>query len=178
MTTRSMYNGYPLAGHCISDSLTEGSRCMRRLQGNLSYLAALADRKGAQLPPCPAHLMAPSLNQSIKMRSQPSTQSDSSEKQLDPNADREERENFLKEMYQKLQALFPGIDPRREPAFQTRGGQGQPPNQSGPRPAGAQASNQGSPAPAAAQALRAAQAAAQAAAQPGNLAGHAALGSS
>lgn len=145
---------------------------MRRLQGNLTYLAALADRKGGQLPPCPAHLMAPALSQNIKMRSQPPAQPDSNEKQLEPNADREERNKFIREMYKRLQGLFPGIDPNREPAFQMRGGQGQhqqqqqhqqhqQPNQNGPRSAGAQASNQGSPTAAAPQALRGPQGAGQ-----------------
>lgn len=146
--------------HAYLKRLTKYSRCMRRLQGNLTYLAALADRKGAQLPPCPAYLSPPPLNLNLKMRSQPPVQPDSSEKQLDPNTDREERDKFIKEMYKKLQALFPGIDPKKEPAHQmtnARAAQAQQANQNGPRPTPAQAPNQGSPTPATSQAPRPAQ---------------------
>lgn len=142
---------------------------MRRLQGNLTYLAALADRKGGQLPVCPAHLMAPNLNHSIKLRTQPPAQPDSADRPLEPNADREERDKFMKDMYKRLQALFPGIDPTKEPAFQMRGGQGQqqqqqqqPNNQNGPRSAGPQVPNQGSPTGPAPGALRNAQGVGQA----------------
>ena len=143
---------------------------MRRLQGNLTYLAALADRKGGQVPPCPAYLMPPSLNMNIKMRAQPPAPTESPGKQVDPGSDREERERFLRDMYRKLQALFPGIDPRREPAFSMQnakagsgGGQtpqgGGPPNQNHQqRPAGGQVLNQarhGSPNAAAHQIQRA-----------------------
>jgi hypothetical protein len=119
---------------------------MRRLQGNLTYMAALADRKGGQVPECPAHLMPPPLNLSIKMKASPAMQGESPEKQVDPNVDREERDKLLKDLYKQLQALFPGIDPRKEPAYQV------PPNARGPgqqqinqRPMGG--NPQGSPPP-------------------------------
>lgn len=35
----------------------------------------------------------------------------------DPVADRQDRNKYLQELYAKLQALFPGIDPKKEPAF-------------------------------------------------------------
>jgi hypothetical protein len=142
--------------------LTSRCRCMRRLQGNLTYLAALADRKVGQVPLCPAHLMPPQLNLSVRMRSPRAQGTESSAKSTEPDpereekdrlltADREERDKLLKELYKKLQALFPGIDPRREPAFaipnpnpnaaaqQAHNGQ----RQSGP--VGGPLSNQGSP---------------------------------
>jgi len=123
---------------------------MRRLQGNLTYLAALADRKVGQVPTCPAHLMPPPLNLSIKMRApapDDASGTDPNKEEMDRalEADREERDQLLKELYKKLQAQFPGIDPRREPAFVVPGAQ-QP--QNGQRPVGVSStSNQGSPAP-------------------------------
>lgn len=130
---------------------------MRRLQGNLTYLAALADRKVGQVPPCPAHLMPPPLNLSIKMRSPTAPGPDSNENPSEPDsekdrlltADREERDKLLKELYRKLQAQFPGIDPRREPAYAmpNQGQQQQHNNQrSGGPGGGGPASTQGSPA--------------------------------
>lgn len=35
----------------------------------------------------------------------------------DPVTDRQDRNKYLQELYAKLQALFPGIDPKKEPAF-------------------------------------------------------------
>ncbi|KAH8912175.1 hypothetical protein BR93DRAFT_63745 [Coniochaeta sp. PMI_546] len=136
------------------------AHCMRRLQGNLTYLAALADRKVGQVPPCPAHLMPPPLNLSIKMRSPTAPGADPNENPSAPDpereekdrlltADREERDKLLKELYKKLQAQFPGIDPRREPAFAMPNPGAQQPH-NGQRQAGPGAgpsSNQGSPAP-------------------------------
>lgn len=142
--------------------LTMCIRCMRRLQGNLTYLAALADRKVGQVPLCPAHLMPPPLNLSIKMRSPTASGAAPSEKTSEPDpereekerlltADREERDKLMKELYKKLQAQFPGIDPRREPAFAIPNPNAQQPNNGqrlgGPQ-SGGPSSNQGSPAPA------------------------------
>ncbi|KAL1871026.1 hypothetical protein VTK73DRAFT_2335 [Phialemonium thermophilum] len=127
---------------------------MRRLQGNLTYLAGLADRKGGQVPQSPQFLTAPPLNFKIKMRSQPPMAGDSNEKQLDANEDRLERDQFLKELYRKLQGLFPGVDPRKEAALQTgsaRGGQANASNQqriqNGQRQVGDMGSNQVNQAP-------------------------------
>jgi len=44
----------------------------------------------------------------------------------DPIADREDRNKYLKELYAKLQALFPGIDPKKEPAFPINARAGNP----------------------------------------------------
>ncbi|KAB5554645.1 hypothetical protein GE09DRAFT_1121875 [Coniochaeta sp. 2T2.1] len=128
------------------------AQCMRRLQGNLTYLAALADRKVGQVPTCPAHLMPPPLNLGIKMRlptpedaTEPDPEREEKEKAL--AADREERDKLMKELYKKLQAQFPGIDPRREPAFAVPGAQQQPSGQRPGAPGGGSSSNQGSPAP-------------------------------
>lgn len=89
---------------------------MRRLQANLAYLAALADRKTVQVPPAPAYLMPPPLNLSLKLRA-PKSASDG-EVRKDPIADREERDKTLKDMYARLQAMFPGVDPKKEPTNQ------------------------------------------------------------
>ncbi|KAJ9138816.1 cyc8-general repressor of transcription [Pleurostoma richardsiae] len=97
-------------------------QCLRRLQANLSYLALLADKKNpVQVPPCPAYLSPPPLNLSIKLKGQIPGLDPNSEK-TDPSADREGRDRYIKDLYKKLQALFPGIDPRKEPAYP-------PPNQ-------------------------------------------------
>ncbi|KAK3390218.1 hypothetical protein B0H63DRAFT_108655 [Podospora didyma] len=130
------------------------AQCMRRLQTNLAYLAALADRKpSVQVPACPAYLMPPPLNLNLKLRIPPSTSDDPNEKPLDPSSDREERDKVMKDLYKKLQALFPGIDPRKEPppaSQMARTAPNQHPNQQGAIRAqngtGSQGSSHGSPA--------------------------------
>jgi hypothetical protein len=74
---------------------------------------------------------------------------------LEPAPDREESDKTIKELYKKLQALFPGIDPKKEPAYQAPNPraqgqvqQGQQGSQ-GHKMAGIQ--NQGSPPPGQAQ---------------------------
>ena len=118
-------------------------RCMRRLQSNLSYLAALTNRKDHTAPaPCPAYLKAPPLNTSIQVRQQgPEGAADS---KIDPS-DREATAKYLQELYRKLQALFPGIDPNKEPAIPVPGMRpgGQPIN--APNRPGAHTSAQASP---------------------------------
>lgn len=103
-------------------------RCMRRIQVNLTYLAALADRKSVHPPAPPAVLMPPPLNLGLKLRV---SSDESPEKMPDPNADREERDRLMKHLYSKLQALFPGVDPKKEG----------PPAGSNPRPSNAQQMN-------------------------------------
>lgn len=115
------------------------AHCMRRLQGNLSYLAALADRKGnVHVPAHPAYIAPPPWNLSIKLR-KPATAPPQSDAKLDPTADREERVKYISELYSKLQALFPGVDPKTEPPQPPRP-QGQPggPQAHGQRPPGQQ----------------------------------------
>ncbi|KXH64007.1 hypothetical protein CSAL01_13290 [Colletotrichum salicis] len=112
------------------------SHCMRRLQANLAYLAALADRKGnVQVPPSPAYLSSPPLNMALKIRNS-TPPGDIPENNPDPMTDREERSKYLTELYRKLQALFPNADPKKEPPFQAAGRpQGQPGQQGqGQRP--------------------------------------------
>ncbi|KAK0701809.1 hypothetical protein B0T26DRAFT_659725 [Lasiosphaeria miniovina] len=114
-------------------STQDYAQCMRRLQANLTYLAALADRKpSVQVPPCPAYLMPPPLNLNIRLRVPQSTPDDSTEPSINPSVDRPDRDKLMKDLYRKLQALFPGIDPRKEPAAQmpnTRAPPGQHPSQ-------------------------------------------------
>ncbi|KAI1277546.1 hypothetical protein F5Y07DRAFT_89555 [Xylaria sp. FL0933] len=91
--------------------------CMRRLQTNLGYLAGLADkeRKPTQpSPPYPVYLKPPPLNISIKLRQVQSQ--DGGEVKTDI-IDREETTKYIGELYKKLQALFPDIDPNKEPSF-------------------------------------------------------------
>lgn len=109
---------------------------MRRLQANLSYMAALADRKPeVKVPPCPAYLSAPPLNLTLKPRG-PVMTAEGSEAKPDAVADREERDKSIKDLYRRLQGVFPGFDPKKEPAFRTGapGGQktGGPGNQASP----------------------------------------------
>ena len=101
---------------------------MRRLQTNLSYMAALADRKPeVKVPPCPAYLSAPPLNLALKLRAPAVGGPEGSENNIDPVADREERNNSIKDLYSRLQAAFPGFDPKKEPAFRGNAQGGQKP---------------------------------------------------
>ncbi|KAI1465886.1 uncharacterized protein F4812DRAFT_461573 [Daldinia caldariorum] len=94
-------------------------QCMRRLQTNLTYLAALADKKGnVTAGPCPSYLRAPPLNTSIKLRMMVGP--DGSENQEAP--DRGETAKYIQELYKKLQALYPGMDPNKEPTLGLPGG--------------------------------------------------------
>jgi hypothetical protein len=89
---------------------------MRRLQTNLSYMAALADRKpDTKLPPRPAYLTAPKLTLSIRLRAQPIVP-EGSDFKMDPVTDREERDLAMKELYARLAACYPGVDPNKEPS--------------------------------------------------------------
>ncbi|KAK7748619.1 hypothetical protein SLS53_000640 [Cytospora paraplurivora] len=89
---------------------------------NLAYLASLADRK-APTQPAPAYLSPPPLNLKLKLR--PIAPTPDAEK-VDGSADREERENIIKEQYQKLQALFPGVDPNKVPIIRPQQNPGAP----------------------------------------------------
>ena len=108
---------------------------MRRLQSNLGYLASLADRKvPGQIAKGPQLLTAPPLNLKIKLDgTMPEPPSDSADGKPDFKIDREERDKSLKDLYKRLQALYPGVDPNAN---------------AGGRPVGAQGgSNQASPSP-------------------------------
>src|SRR3569833_1624001 len=87
---------------------------MRRLHTNHAYLASLADRKGSvPVAKGPQYLLPPTLNLKIKMRGpiMPPLL-DSSDTKPDLDADREDRDKSLKELYRRLQALYPGVDPK------------------------------------------------------------------
>ena len=75
---------------------------MRRIQVNLAYLAAMADRKNVNTPAPPTVLTPPPLNLGLKLRV---SSDEAPEKMPDPNADREERDRLMKHLYAKLQAL-------------------------------------------------------------------------
>jgi len=80
---------------------------MRRLQANLAYLAAIADRShkpSSQIPSHPAYMNAPSIAPRANI---PSTAA------LSPATDEENKEH-IKGLYSQLQALFPGVDPNFE----------------------------------------------------------------
>jgi hypothetical protein len=135
--------------------LTSISRCMRRLQANLAYLAAIADRShkpSSQIPPHPAIISAPPLSPLSKSSSKQTSKaspnqnttthsavksespSDGSKPLHDtgatngasnsndtaPGSDGEEdRAVTLRALYAQLQALFPGVDPKKEPPIQS-----------------------------------------------------------
>ncbi|KAI6093519.1 hypothetical protein F4821DRAFT_252523 [Hypoxylon rubiginosum] len=84
--------------------------CMRRLQTNLAYLAALADKKGNVTAAPYPYLKAPPLNTTVKLKMQGP---DGSESQDAP--DREDTVKYIQELYKKLQNLYPGVDPNKEP---------------------------------------------------------------
>ncbi|KAJ3576312.1 hypothetical protein NPX13_g3739 [Xylaria arbuscula] len=89
--------------------------CMRRLQTNLAYLAGLADKErkpGQPTQAYPAYLKPPPLNTSIKLR-QVQTQ-EGGEVKTDI-IDRDETIKYMGELYKRLQALFPELDPNKEP---------------------------------------------------------------
>ncbi|KAK8128296.1 hypothetical protein PG984_009404 [Apiospora sp. TS-2023a] len=114
-------------------------QCMRRLQTNLSYLAALADKKGAlQAPPCPMYLKPPPLHTKVKLR--PMQNPDGGEAKPEAS-DREETAKYMTDLYIKLQGLYPDIDPSKEPAYQV------PANRSNNTKPGAQTPSQASPVP-------------------------------
>ncbi|KAL7628942.1 hypothetical protein AAE478_000459 [Parahypoxylon ruwenzoriense] len=113
-----------------------------QLQTNLTYLAALADKKGnVTVAPCPTYLRAPPLNTSIKLKMISPDGSDSQDA-----SDRNETAKYIQELYRKLQGLYPGIDPNKEPTYPL------PPARQGTQPAnaakpGTQTSSQPSPVP-------------------------------
>lgn len=87
------------------------------------------------MPPCPAYLSAPPLNLALKLRAAP-IGAEGQDTTIDPVTDRTDRDKSIKDLYRRLQAVFPGFDPKKEPAFrqpgvgQKAGGQG--PNQASP----------------------------------------------
>ncbi|KXJ95248.1 hypothetical protein Micbo1qcDRAFT_157095 [Microdochium bolleyi] len=130
-------------------------QCMRRLQANLAYLAALADKKSQGTPSSsPAFLKAPPLNTRAKLKPMPPPESTDGtiNNQVSNNntaSDREETSRYLQDLYKKLQALFPGVDPNKEPVMP---GPGNRPGAGGaggggPKQPGIQTPSQVSPVP-------------------------------
>lgn len=68
------------------------------------------------MPPCPAYLSAPPLNLALRPRALPLS-TDPTKPPPDPATDREQRDRSIKELYVRLQAVFPGFDPKKEPAY-------------------------------------------------------------
>lgn len=96
---------------------------MRRLQANLAYLAAIADRShkpSSQIPPHPAIMSAPPLTPRSSQPTSPKTDTskkeDPEEFKLDVLGD--DHSEALREQYKKLQALFPNVDPKKDPPIQ------------------------------------------------------------
>lgn len=110
--------------------LANNPRCMRRLQSNLAYLAAIADRShkpSSQIPPHPAIMTAPPLspktpttNTTTATTSSPKSETKKEEGTEDtkPIEDvPEDQSGSLKDLYGRLLALFPGVDPKKETPF-------------------------------------------------------------
>jgi len=116
-------------------------RCMRRLQSNLAYLAAIADRShkpSNQIPAHPTIMTAPVLNlkpnpsPDVGNAPKPESPSNSETKKVDgeeqkqnkeeskglTGQSKEERMETLKDQYRRLQALFPGVDPKKDHTIQ------------------------------------------------------------
>ena len=93
---------------------------MRRLQCNLAYLAATADRShkpSSQIPAHPAIMSAPPPPPKPSTSSPVSPPTPKNEpKQTEAEA--EERAGVIGDLYRRLQALFPGVDPKTEPVSQ------------------------------------------------------------
>ncbi|KFY99865.1 hypothetical protein V498_00468 [Pseudogymnoascus sp. VKM F-4517 (FW-2822)] len=91
--------------------------CMRRIQYNLAYLAAIADRShkpSSQIPPHPAVISAPSLTPLPKpSASSPTSPNGAVKLGTDGAADieGEDRAETLKKQYKRLQELFPATRP-------------------------------------------------------------------
>lgn len=95
---------------------------MKRLQSNLAYLAAIADRShkpSSQIPPHPAIMSAPPLSpRPLKAESKanspqtnsPEPKKEDAEEIYKPEGLDDDHGESLKEQYGKLQALFPGVD--------------------------------------------------------------------
>ncbi|KAI0996273.1 hypothetical protein K3495_g11907 [Podosphaera aphanis] len=88
--------------------------CMRRLQSNLAYLAARTDRNKPlnQLPTHPQFMSPPTPSSNLtQLNSIVNTSPNSSRNKDEGEVDRIE---VIREYYRKLQALYPGVDPRKE----------------------------------------------------------------
>jgi hypothetical protein len=84
---------------------------MSRLKANLTYMAALADRKpDVKVAESPAYLTPPALNLTLRLR----TPAETPDVKFDP-AERESRAQSIKDLYSQLQAAFPGVNPKKEP---------------------------------------------------------------
>jgi hypothetical protein len=99
---------------------------MRRLQSNLAYLAAIADRShkpSSQIPAHPAIMSAPPIPSKSQSTSATTSSPQAETKKEESNEvkipDNEDHAEILREQYKKLQALFPGVDPKKEPPLQS-----------------------------------------------------------
>ncbi|KAL5612575.1 hypothetical protein BROUX41_004330 [Berkeleyomyces rouxiae] len=104
----------------------DNNQCLRRLSSNLQYLAGLADPKLKGLPR-PSLLTPPPLNLNLRLRISPFGIDGENAPSIDAVGERMERDKLIRELYSKLQACFPGMDPSKEIAFNnTRAPGGQP----------------------------------------------------
>lgn len=96
---------------------------MRRLQSNLAYLAAIADRShkpSSQIPPHPAIMTAPSITSKPPLKfpfpdESETKEEDSGEKKKEKEEEPDEdRVEVLKDQYKRLQDLFPGVDFKKD----------------------------------------------------------------
>ncbi|KAF3026897.1 hypothetical protein E8E14_015106 [Neopestalotiopsis sp. 37M] len=98
--------------------LQDFSHCMRRLQGNLAYLAHMADNKKAasgQAAAHPSYMKPPPLSTKVRIRPMPPPEG-SEGKTVEPSK-REDTIKYFNDLYTKLQQLYPGVDYNKEPAL-------------------------------------------------------------
>ncbi|KAI9645616.1 hypothetical protein NHQ30_006358 [Ciborinia camelliae] len=101
---------------------SEYIQCMRRLQSNLAYLAAIADRAhkpAAQVPSHPAVMFAPPLIPKPPHIDPTATITNGDDSASKSEEKHEDRGEILKELYKRLQALYPGIDPKKDTPAQS-----------------------------------------------------------
>lgn len=95
------------------------THCMRRLQGNLAYLAHLADNKkaasGQAAPAHPSYMKPPPLSPKVRIRAAPPTEG-AEGKAVEPG-NRDDTIRYFNDLYTKLQHLYPGVDYNKEPAL-------------------------------------------------------------
>lgn len=86
-----------------------------------------SNKPGIPRQPAPIILSAPPLN--LKLKPRPLASAPDAET-VDVGADREERDAYIRDLYKKLHALFPGMDPTKEPSYRPQQKAGGP----GPNP--------------------------------------------
>lgn len=106
-----------------SEAMTaDYNHCMRRINSNLSAISFLIPGSQSRSMKNPHYLKAPPLDMSVKLRSLPPLSVPDGTK-VDPTTEREERYKSMQDLYERLQKLYPDVDPNKEPAVAPAGAQ-------------------------------------------------------